>query len=112
MRTAIYRFWMRGVEETYGAGGGLPWIGRRPYGLWIDLAPKVKGDIDNRVKLLSDVLKKPGAEHDHGLGVVEDDALMKALYVGLCDGLPERTCRVTVVVLTEWFYYVRMRLET
>lgn len=110
MKTAGYRFWLQQIKETYGTGWTLPTLGGVPYGLWIDLAPKVRGDIDNRVKLLSDVLKRPLGKDDYGLGVVVDDKEMWGLHVALMDGLARDRCRVTVVQVAAWPGYVSMRM--
>lgn len=110
MKTAAYRFWLQEIKELHGRGDNLPWIGGRPYGLWIDLAPNVRGDIDNRVKLLSDILKRP-EKSGHGLGVVVDDSAMWGLHVELCGGTPRDRCRVTVVEMASWPSYVCMRME-
>ena len=110
MKTAGYRFWLQEVKELHGRGDNLPWIGGRPYGLWIDLAPNVRGDIDNRVKLLSDILKRP-EKSGHGLGVVVDDSAMWGLHVELCGGMPRDRCRVTVVEMSSWPGYICMRVE-
>ncbi len=110
MKTASYRFWMQEIKETYGRGDSLPTLGGAPYGLWIDLGPKVRGDIDNRVKLLSDVLKRP-EPGKYGLGVVVDDREMWGLHVELVDGLARDRCRVTVVRMAEWPSYVVMRMD-
>ena len=111
MKTAGYRFWLREVEEAHGRGDNLPWLGGRPYGLWIDLSPEVRGDIDNRVKLLSDILKRPDKPGQHGLGVVVDDSAMWGLHVELCNGMPRGRCRATVVEMSTWPGYVCMRME-
>lgn len=109
MKTAAYRFWLQEIKELHGRGDNLPWIGGRPYGLWIDLAPNVRGDIDNRVKLLSDILKRP-EKSGHGLGVVVDDSAMWGLHVELCNGMPRDRCRATVVEMVSWPSYVCMRM--
>lgn len=110
MKTAGYRFWLQEVKELHGRGDNLPWIGGRPYGLWIDLASNVRGDIDNRVKLLSDILKRP-EKSGHGLGVVVDDSAMWGLHVELCKGMPRDRCRVTVVEMSSWPGYICMRMD-
>ena len=110
MKTAAYRFWLQEIKELHGRGDNLPWIGGRPYGLWIDLAPNVRGDIDNRVKLLSDILKRP-EKSGHGLGVVVDDSAMWGLHVELCEGMPRDRCRVTVVEMASWPGYICMRMD-
>jgi Holliday junction resolvase RusA-like endonuclease len=112
MKTAGYRFWLREVKETHGRGDNLPRLGDRPYGLWIDLSPEVRGDIDNRIKLLSDSLKCPDKPVQHGLGIVVDDKKMRGLHVELCEGIARDRCRVTVVDMSIWPGYVCMRVET
>lgn len=111
MKTADYRFWLREVRETYGNGESLPKLRDGKYGLWIDLSPEMKGDIDNRVKLLSDVIKNPKAAGDDGLGIVSDDKAMRMLYVGVCGGLPRNRCAITLVRKRLWAGYVKMRIE-
>lgn len=109
MKTAAYRFWERQVAERFPASVGT--IGAAQYGLWIDLPTHMRGDIDNRVKLLSDVLKRPKKRGDFGLSVVDDDDAMKALYVSQDEtGLPKTECRVSVVRRADWYDFVLLRL--
>lgn len=105
MKTAAYRFWERQVYEEHPNGGALPRLKTGHYGFWLDLPAGMRGDIDNRIKLLSDVLR------DKGLGAVIDDGDMKGLYVGFCVGLANDRCAVTVVTLPAWPAYVCMRIE-
>ena len=111
MRTASYRFWYREVSELYGDGSNLPTLDVQQYGLWIDLSPKVKGDIDNRVKLLSDVIKRPTAGSPSGLGIITDDKSMRSLHVELCEGIAPDRCRITVVNRMMWRKYVMLRMD-
>lgn len=98
MKSAAYRFWAKQVEEDCPVGIALV-PGR--YGLWIDLPDGMRGDIDNRVKLLSDMLGN--------LHIVQDDAHMDDLHV--CRrGAPKDRCIATVVTTTEWRSYCEMRL--
>ena len=110
MKTASYRFWEQQVREEHGRGERLPMLfeGAR-YGLWIDLPSAMRGDIDNRVKLISDVLCTPGTK-DYGLGIVLDDKKMRGLHVEHLDGIAGDTCRVTVVQRSDWPGYVMMRM--
>lgn len=110
-KTAAYHFWERQVFEEYGYGRYLPVLAPGSYGLWLDLNPAMRGDIDNRVKLVSDVLKWPSKGSPNALGIVLDDEHMKSLYVGFGTGLAPERCAVTVVSLAEWPAYVVMRLE-
>lgn len=111
MKTAKYRFWEREVLEEHGHGHYLPMLEAGSYGLWLDLNEKMRGDIDNRIKLVSDVLKSPTRTNPNALGVVVDDGSMKGLHVGFLPGLAERRCIVTVVALAAWPNYVVMRME-
>lgn len=111
MKTETYRFWERQVRDENGNGGLLPYLAPGDYGLWLDLPPAMRGDIDNRVKLVSDILKLPGKTSPSGLGVVVDDGFMKGLYVGFSDGLKPGRCAVTVVSMAVWCGYVCMRME-
>jgi hypothetical protein len=111
MKTASYRFWLRSVREMHGNGSDLPFLGTTKFGLWIDLPRSLKGDIDNRVKLLADIIKYPDGPDDYKLGVVQDDKLMRGLHVELCDGLAGDMCQVTVVDRGQWPQYVCMRME-
>lgn len=109
MKTAAYRFWLQQVQERYG-DHRIGAIGAVPYGLWIELPMKMRGDIDNRVKLLSDVLRRT-KDAGFGLAVVEDDDAMSALYVQREPGLPKDECRVAVVRMPDWRDFVSLKLE-
>jgi Holliday junction resolvase RusA-like endonuclease len=111
MKSAAYRFWLRQVLEEHGRGQYLPVLVPGKYGFWLDLPPAMRGDIDNRVKLVSDVLKQPEKTSPDALGIVVDDGLMKGLHIEFADGLPADRCVVTVVALAIWPSYVCMRLE-
>lgn len=110
-KTAAYRFWEREVLEEHGRGQYLPVLEPGSYGLWLDLSPRMRGDIDNRIKLVSDLLKEPTMTSPNALGVVIDDGHMKGLHVEFLPGLAEQRCMVTVVSLTAWPSYVCMRME-
>ena len=110
MKTAAYRFWLQQVREEHGAGRLLPAIGGGAYGLWIDLSPKMRGDIDNRTKLLSDVIKTPRSAKDYGLGVVHDDSAMAGVHLARLHGLAPDRCRITAVHMAAWADYVVLRM--
>lgn len=110
MKTAAYRFWTQQVKEEHGAGRLIPTIGGAAYGLWIDLSPKVRGDTDNRIKLLSDVIKTPRSPKDYGLGVVDDDKCMASIHLALMEGVAHDRCRVTAVHMAAWAEYIMMRV--
>lgn len=108
MKTAAYKFWAQQVKDAHGSGQHLPiFLGGR-YGLWLDLPATMKGDTDNRTKLVSDVLRAP-TRNSYGLAVVLDDSLMGPHMIQpgqLADG----TCLATVVAAEAWVDYVLMRL--
>jgi hypothetical protein len=111
MKSAAYWHWLRRVQDDYAQDYGTV---AGPYGLWLELPAAMRGDLDNRVKLVSDVLRGPQPPNgknppSFSLGVVEDDRLMGALYVGRCSSLTTEECRATVVALPEWFDYMAMR---
>lgn len=113
MKTAICRFWQAAVREEHKQGVDLPTLGGVAYALWVDLPATMKGDIDNRVKLLSDVLQtgnKKLRTDSYYLGVVTNDKNMAALHVERLHGLPADRCVATVVVISQWSSYVSMRL--
>lgn len=110
-KSAAYRFWERQVLEEYGRGQFLPVLTPGKYGFWLDLPPIMRGDIDNRVKLVSDILKRSASGEGGMLGVVVDDAHMKGLHIAFAEGTPADRCTVTVVTLPEWPAYVTMRME-
>lgn len=110
MKTAAYKFWLKQVQDECpdGVWQALPRLDRGTYGLWIDLPAKMVGDIDNRVKTLSDVLRKPN-KGEYGLAIVFDDAHMDALYVERSNAKPGRAI-ATVVTMADWPSYIAMRL--
>ena len=100
-KSGAYKFWLKLLAEETGI---LPELHPGHYGLWVDLPLTMRGDIDNRVKLLSDAL--------HGeLAVVADDKLMRGLYVGRVNGLPPERCTVTIVSWFRWLDYCKMQLS-
>lgn len=113
MKTAAYRAWTRAVQDEHGDGSLLPCLPAGKFGLWLSLPATMRGDIDNRVKLVADVLRAPGgagnARHSFGLHVTSDDAHMDALYVERGGAPPERVI-ATVVTLADWPAYLEMRL--
>lgn len=113
MKTAICRFWEKLVREEHKQGADLPTLGSVAYGLWVDLPANMRGDIDNRVKLLSDALQTGNESlrtDSYYLGVVANDKNMAALHVERLAGLPADRCVATVVRLSQWSSYVSMRL--
>jgi hypothetical protein len=114
LKTAEYRMWQREVREEFGERGEkLPQLAEGRYGLWIDLPVEhdMRGDIDNREKLLSDVLCLPSPRHGRwGLGVVVDDSAMKNKYTNRLSGLARGRCRVAVVTSDQWIDYVLSRI--
>ncbi len=110
MKTAAYRFWWQQVTEMHGSGQNLPVFRNGAYCLWIDLPPGMRGDTDNRTKLISDVLKAPDRQGREGLAVVIDDAAMRDHMIHLCAGLPANECVATVMSTVVWPGYVLMRM--
>lgn len=102
MKTGVTKFWYAQVFEELRVLP--PRLVSGPYGLFIDLPESMNGDIDNRVKLLSDML----TEND-GLGVVKDDKQMLALYVGRLR-MTRGRCVATLVTLSDWPSHVALRL--
>ena len=100
-KSGAYKFWLNQVDEEMIGG---PELHPGPYGLWVGLPVAMRGDIDNRVKLLSDVLHEK-------LAVVSDDKLMRGLYVGRVDGMAADRCAVTVVSWFMWPSYCKMRFD-
>lgn len=85
------------------------------YGLWLQVPVNMRGDVDNRVKLVSDVLREPQPvsrpdPRYFTLALVQDDKFMEALYVERAYGVEEGTCKVTIVTLSEWKSYLAMML--
>ena len=111
MKTGVARFWEQACREEFKRLP--PRLFGGAYGLWIDLPMNLKGDIDNRVKLLSDMMceakLKGNATYNFGLAVVKDDKDMQALYVGKLRMEPYR-CMATIVILQDWPNYVALRL--
>lgn len=108
-RTAAYRWWIRCVLDEF-RGKETPRLTAGEYALWLDLPSKMRGDTDNRLKLVSDMLK----EGPQKLGVVSDDRFMRDHHVcPLFKGVPGR-CTVTLVSLASgrqaWAAYVGMRI--
>lgn len=114
MKTAEYRAWQREVREEFGEHGEmLPRLSGGHYGLWIDLPVEheMRGDIDNREKLLSDVLCLPAPRHSRwGLGVVVDDHFMRSKHTDRLSGLVKGRCRVAAVIYPVWPSYVLGRI--
>ena len=113
MKTAAYRFWWQQVCERIGDFSKLPMFRGGKYCLWIDLPAAMRGDSDNRTKLISDALRAPGKNASgarEGLAVVIDDADMRHHMVYLCAGLPADECVATVVAEADWPSYVMMRM--
>lgn len=95
-RSAEYAFWIGCVCDEFPDREKLPTIGEAPYFLNIQLPVAMRGDIDNRVKLLSDMLSAPTPNHDYRLGVVKDDKLMKGCFVSRHAAVPDKVARVTI----------------
>lgn len=95
----------------HGDGSALPMFRDGRYCLWIDLPKGMKGDTDNRTKLVSDVLKSPNNGSRECLGVVLDDAAMRDHMIHVCAGLAHDECVATVVAEADWPGYVMMRME-
>lgn len=114
LKTAEYRMWQREVREEFGEHGErLPRLEQGRYGLWIDLPVEhdMRGDIDNREKLLSDVLCLPSPRHGRwGLGVVVDDSFMRSKHTDRLSGLARGRCRVAVVLYDQWTDYIMNRI--
>ena len=114
IKTAEYRAWQREVREEFGDHGeALPRLCQGRYGLWIDLPVEheMRGDIDNREKLLSDVLCLPAPKHSRwGLGVVVDDYFMRSKHTDRLSGLGRGRCRVAVVVYSKWSEHGPVRM--
>jgi len=109
MKTASTRFWINEVRDEF-KNKKVPRLDGGVHGLWVDLPWKMKGDIDNRVKLLADILSNGEKNHAFGLGVYADDKGMKALYVEHLRGLARNRCMATVVIMQDWPAYVALRM--
>lgn len=104
MKTAAYTQWVSTVREEY-SGRQLQAAGGGKYGLFLILPRCMRGDIDNRVKLVSDILSGPPGESVAGrfsLGVVADDADMEFLYVGRSYWVDDGRCTAVVVPTERW----------
>lgn len=109
MKTAAYHAWARAVrDELEAAKLTLPTLQYGPYGLWVALPEKMRGDIDNRVKLLSDMLCV-SRKDEFRLAIVKDDDHMDALYVERAGAPPDRVI-ATVTTMAEWPSYLELRL--
>ena len=110
-KTAAYRFWWRQVCDLHGGDGSmLPVFRNGNYCLWVDLPKGMRGDTDNRTKLISDVLKSPHNGSRECLGVVIDDAAMRDHMIHVCAGLALDECVATVVAEADWPNYVMLRM--
>lgn len=113
MKTAAYRQWWRRVVDLHGDGARLPVFRDGKYALWIDLPVGMRGDTDNRTKLISDVLRAPGDRASggrEGLAVVRDDADMRDHMIHVCAGLALDECVATVIGMADWPEYVMLRM--
>jgi Holliday junction resolvase RusA-like endonuclease len=109
MKTAAYHAWTRAVRDEFEPGKlTLPTLQYGAYGLWVSLPAKMRGDIDNRVKLLSDMLCV-SRKDDFRLAIVKDDDHMDALFVERGGAPPDRVI-ATVTTLAAWPSYLEMRL--
>lgn len=109
-KTAQYRFWEQQVQDAHGYGEMLGTLSAGDYGLWISLSKELRGDIDNRIKLLSDIIKTP-KYGQCGLGIVKDDKFMTAVYVEKIGGMARDECMISAVRAHTWGSYILMRLE-
>lgn len=109
--TAAARFWFSAVRDEFAHRGKLPVL-QGQLGVWVDLPAAMRGDIDNRTKLLFDVLKAQGVKGPkgvHRLHVMNDDSQIRRHYVAYT--LPSKDrCGVSLVPLDQWQGYVMGRL--
>lgn len=108
IKTAAYKFWTQQVRDLHGDGSQLPVLPAGPYGLILTLPEAMRGDIDNRVKLVSDVVRQSKGD-TYGLGLVVDDKSMKRLLVDQSPAKDEIT--VTLVTLPHWRTTIITMLE-
>jgi len=95
-RSAEYAFWVGCVCDEFPDREKIPTIGDAPYFLEILLPVSMRGDVDNRIKLLSDMLSAPTADHDYRLGVVTDDKRMLGCIISRHASVPDKIARVTI----------------
>jgi Holliday junction resolvase RusA-like endonuclease len=74
------------------------------YELLISVSKKCRGDIDNRIKAISDLLVK------HGL--VQDDSLADSVKIYRCALVADKRCHVSIWPSVNSNTVVRPRLET
>ena len=112
-KTAHYDFWLQKVRDMHGNGSQLPVLAPGAYGLLLTLSMRMRGDIDNRIKLVSDILCRPGPSHPHRLGVVSDDGAMKAIYIetGTMTWPAVDEIAVGVVTLDHWARVLHTTME-
>lgn len=103
-KSAAYIFWLGQVEDVYGRAKSpvLPIAAPGRLFVRVDLPESMRGDVDNRIKLVLDVLR-PTRETDqgkryYGLGVIQDDALVDWVLIGR-GRHADRQAHVTVAVL-------------
>lgn len=110
-KTASYKFWQRRCADEWSWQPHAERLAAGPYCLWVDLPAGMRGDTDNRTKLLADIVKRPEKANDFRLNVVDDDRHMGAHHVepGTV-GLPVDRCIVTLVTAPAWRDYVALRM--
>lgn len=110
-KTAAYRFWQQRVCDEQRGAEHPAQLAAGPYCLWIDLPAGMRGDTDNRTKLLADMVRQHEAGSGYRLCIVHDDRHMGAHHVepGTV-GLPVDRCIVTLVTAPAWRDYVALRL--
>lgn len=84
-----YTAWRNDAGNVLMAARFPKYAGR--YALAIDLPRKMRGDLDNRVKGLSDLLVL--------MGIVEDDRFCDRISISRADDVPVKRCRMTVAAI-------------
>lgn len=118
IKTAICRAWEDAVEDRF-RHQTLPKLMKGEYGLWLTVPERMRGDIDNRVKMTSDVLTcqkrnmpgEPICKSGFKLEIVDDDVFMDRLYVARSREIPDNEMDVTVVTMSEWASFVRLMVR-
>lgn len=118
IKTAVCRAWEDAVEDRF-RHQVLPRLAKGEYGLWLTVPERMRGDIDNRVKMTSDVLTclKRGSPGEavrkarFKLEIVDDDVFMDRLYVARSREIPDNEMDVTLVTMSEWASFVRLMVR-